>query len=366
MNSMPKWADVILVPLLSVSIALIVSGLVVVAIGENPIEAVKVMAYGAFGNSYNLGFTLHYFTNFLFTGLAVAVAFHASQFNIGAEGQALFAGIGAGLVGLALGDTHWLIVLPAGILVAFAFGAFWAAVPGVLQVKRGSHIVITTIMFNYIASGLMIALLSNVLKPIGQQAPQTRDFGPAAQLPRLDEVLSWLGIEVQRMEGNIMFFIGLAACVLVWLLLWRTHFGYEVRSFGHSEGAAEYGGISQGKIVILVMLISGGLAGLLATNSVLGQQHRLALGFVEGAGFTGIAVALMGRSHPFGVALAALLFGALHQGGAELAFEMPEIPAKMILIIQALVILFVGGMENLVRWPLSQYFNRQQLSERSV
>lgn len=366
MTSLPRWADVALVPILNVAIALIISGIVVVAIGENPVEAVKVMAYGAFGNSYNLGFTLYYFTNFLFTGLAVAIAFHAAQFNIGAEGQALFAGIGAGLVGLWLGDTHWLIVLPVGILVAFTFGAVWAMVPGYLQVKRGSHIVITTIMFNYIAAGLMVALLSNVLKPVGQQAPQTRDFGHGAHLPRLDEMLAWVGIEVSRMEGNIMFFIGLIACGLVWLLLWRTHFGYEVRSFGHSEGAAEYGGISQGKIIVLIMLVSGGLAGLLATNAVLGQQHRLALGFVEGAGFTGIAVALMGRSHPFGVALAALLFGALHQGGAELAFEMPAIPAKMILIIQALVILFVGGMENLVRWPLSMFFERRRLMKEAT
>ena len=355
-----------MVPFLNVSIALIISGIVVVAIGESPIEAVKVMAYGAFGNSYNLGFTLYYFTNFLFTGLAVAVAFHAAQFNIGAEGQALFAGIGAGLVGLWLGDTHWLIVLPIGMFVAFAFGAFWAMVPGYLQVKRGSHIIITTIMFNYIAAGLMVALLSNILKPVGQQAPQTRDFGAGAHLPRLDEMLAWFGFEVSRMEGNIMFFIGLIACGLVWLFLWRTHLGFEVRSLGHSEGAAEYGGISQGKTVLLIMLISGGLAGLLATNAVLGQQHRLALGFVEGAGFTGIAVALMGRSHPFGVALAALLFGALHQGGAELAFEIPEIPAKMILIIQALIILFVGGMENLVRRPLSTFFELRNLKKEHM
>lgn len=361
MNTLPRWADLALVPILNVTLALFISGIVVVAIGENPLEAVRIMTYGAFGNSYNLGFTLYYFTNFLLTGLAVAVVFHASQFNIGAEGQAIFAGIGAGLVGLTLGDMHWSVVLLAGSVVSFAFGAFWAMIPAVLQVKRGSHIVITTIMFNYIASGLLISLLSNVLKPVGQQAPQTRDFGPGAHLPRLDEMLGWIGVEVQRMEGNIVFFLGLIACGLVWVLLWRTHFGYEVRTVGHSEGAAEYGGISHGRVIILIMIISGGLAGLMATNSVLGQQHRLALGFVEGAGFTGIAVALMGRSHPLGVALAALLFGALQQGGTELAFEMPSIPSKMILIIQALVILFVGGMENIVRWPLGMLFERYRL-----
>lgn len=365
MPQLPKWADVFLVPLLSVCLALVVSGLVVLAIGEDPLKAVQVMATGAFGNSYNLGFTLFYFTNFLLTGLAVAVAFHAAQFNIGGEGQAIFAGIGAGLVGLSLDHTHWLIVLPAGILVAFVFGAAWAAIPAYLQVRRGSHIVITTIMFNYIAAGLLVALLSNILKPIGASAPQSRTFDDAAHLPRIDEVLAWFGFEVQRMEGNIMFFVALVACVLVWLLLWRTHFGYEIRAFGHSEKATDYAGISSFRIVMLVMLISGGLAGLMATNSVLGQQHALVLGFVEGAGFTGIAVALMGRSHPFGVALAALLFGALYQGGAELAFEMPAIPAKMIVIIQALIILFVGAMENLVRIPLTRLFAFAHFSRKA-
>ncbi|MBB5223400.1 simple sugar transport system permease protein [Amaricoccus macauensis] len=365
MSQLPKWADSFLVPLLSVLLALVVSGLVVLAIGENPLTAVRVMITGAFGSTYNLGFTLFYFTNFVFTGLAVAVAFHAAQFNIGGEGQATFAGIGAALIGLSLGETHWLLVLPLGILVAFLFGAAWAAVPAYLQVRRGSHIVITTIMFNYIAAGLLVALLGNFLKPAGSAAPQSRTFDEGAHLPRLDEVLGWIGIEAQRMEGNIMFFFALAACAVVWLLLWRTHLGFEIRAYGHNEKAADYAGISGFRIVMLVMLLSGGLAGLMATNTVLGQQHSLVLGFVEGAGFTGIAVALMGRSHPFGVALAALLFGALYQGGAELAFEMPAIPSKMIVIIQALIILFVGAMENIVRIPLARIFMFVQQSRKA-
>ena len=365
MLPLPKWADGFLVPLLSVCLALFISGLVVLAIGEDPVKAVQIMVTGAFGSTYNLGFTLFYFTNFVFTGLAVAIAFHAAQFNIGGEGQALFACIGAALVGLGLGETHWLLVLPLGILIAFLFGAAWAAIPAYLQVRRGSHIVITTIMFNYIAAGLLVALLSNLLKPIGASAPQSRTFGEGAHLPRLDEVIGWFGLETQRMESNVMFFVALLACAVVWLLLWRTHLGYEVRAYGHSEKAADYAGISSFRIVMLVMLISGGLAGLMATNTVLGQQHSLVLGFVEGAGFTGIAVALMGRSHPLGVALAALLFGALYQGGAELAFEMPAVPAKMIVVIQALIILFVGAMENLVRIPLARIFAFAQLSRKA-
>lgn len=357
MTHLPKWADNLLVPLLCVALALLVSGMVVTVIGESPLRAVEVMLYGAFGSSYNLGFTLYYTTNFLFTGLAVAVAFHAALFNIGGEGQALFAGVGAALVGLGMSGMHWALVLLAGCSVAFAFGAFWAAIPAWLEVRRGSHIVITTIMFNYIAAGLMVALLGNLLKPTGSQAPQTRNFAESTHLPRLDEMLGWIGIETSRMEGNIMFFVALLSCIVVWYLIWRTHLGYELRAFGHSATAAHYAGVSRFKVVLLAMLISGGLAGLMATNAVLGQQHKLALGFVEGAGFTGIAVALMGRSHPFGVLFAAVLFGVLYQGGAELAFEMPAVPSKMIVVIQALVILFVGAMENLVRFPLVALFD---------
>jgi ABC-type uncharacterized transport system permease subunit len=155
---------------------------------------------------------------------------------------------------------------------------------------------------------------------------------------------------------NLSSILALIAAFGTWALIWRTRLGYEIRAFGHSEPAAVYAGIDPVRITVIVMVLSGAMAGCMALNVVMGTQHRLVLDFVGGAGFVGIAVALMGRSHPFGVILSAILFGMLYQGGAELAFEMPAITREMIVVIQALVILFTGALENLVRRPVERLF----------
>ena len=356
MHRLPGWADALLVPLLSLLIAFAISGLVILAIGEDPIAALNLMVTGALGSSYGWGYTLYYTTNFLFTGLAVSVAFHAGLFNIGGEGQATLGGLGVALVCLALPWPHWSLALAAAMVGGAAFGALWAAVPAWLQATRGSHIVITTIMFNFIAASLLNYLLVNVLKPQGSMDPASARFPEATQLPRLSDVLAVVGIPFNdRNPANITLLIGLAACVLVWLLIWRTRLGYQIRAFGKSEPAAKYAGIRPVRITMYAMLISGGLAGLMAVNNVMGEAQRLVLNSVEGAGFIGIAVALMGRSHPFGVLLAALLFGFLYQGGAELAL-WTSIPRELIVVIQALVILFTGALDNMVRMPVARLF----------
>ena len=163
-HDLPKWADTVLVPAVSVVAAFLVAGLVVVGIGANPLTATRWLIQGSLGSGEGLGFTLFYATNFIFTGLAVAVAFHAGLFNIGAEGQATLGGLGAAVVLLKFDFLPGYVLLPLGILGAAAFGAAWAAVPGYLQAKRGSHIVITTIMFNWLASILLVYLLVNVMR----------------------------------------------------------------------------------------------------------------------------------------------------------------------------------------------------------
>ncbi len=355
MDKMPKWADVLLIPLISVVLALLVSGLVVALIGESPVRAMEVMVRGAFGSAYGWGYTLYYATNFIFTGLAVAVAFHARMFNIGGEGQAAIGGLGVAVILLGVAWPHWTIALLAAIAFSALFGAAWAAIPAYLQAKRGSHIVITTIMFNYIAASLLVYLLVNVFRVPGSMAPESGRFAEPAHLPSASDFAGFLGFPASA-PLNISFFIALLACVFVWVLIWRTRLGYEIRSFGHSETAAVYAGINPTRIIMISMLISGGLAGMMAINVVMGEAERLVLDFVEGAGFVGIAVALMGRSHPVGVVLAALLFGALYQGGAELQFEMPAISREMVVVIQALVILFTGALDNMVRMPMERLF----------
>ncbi len=356
MDKMPRWAEVFLVPLISLLLAAVLSALVILAIGENPWEAVKMMVSGALGSTYGWGYTLYYTTNFIFTGLAVAVAYHARLFNIGGEGQAMLGGLGVALACLYLPLPHWLIALPVAAVGAALFGAAWALIPAYLQAKRGSHIVITTIMFNFIAAGLLNYLLVNLMRPVGSMDPATDKFPEGTHLPTLHDLLAPIGIEFSKAApANVTFIVGLLACLVVWLLLWRTRLGYEIRAFGHSEPAAVYAGISPVKITMIAMLISGGLAGMMAVNNVMGEAERLVMNAVEGAGFIGIAVALMGRNHPFGVLIAALLFGFLYQGGAELAL-WTSIPRELIVVIQALVILFTGALDHMVRMPLERLF----------
>lgn len=344
-QEIPQWVDVALIPLVNILMALFVSGLIILMIGENPIEAVKIMVMGAVGYDGGLGYTLYYTTNFIFTGLAVAIAFHAGLFNIGGEGQAYIGGLGIGLAILAFdGAIPFILILPISIIAGAIFGAAWVSIPAYLQAYRGSHIVITTIMFNFIASALMVYLLVNVLIAPGQMSPQSRVFETTAWLPFGHEIMGWFGVKTTKTPLNMSLLWALICCVLVWFYIWRTRWGYALRTVGFSEQAAIYAGIDPKKVIMLTMCISGGLAGFVGLNEVMGVHHKLLLNFTAGYGFTGIAVSLMGRNHPIGIIMASLLFGVLYQGGAELAFEIPKITREMVVVIQGLVILFSGAL----------------------
>ncbi|MBL9049888.1 MAG: ABC transporter permease [Tabrizicola sp.] len=355
MDRLPRWADVALVPLVSLTLAAILSALVIIAIGQDPWEAITVMVQGSVMNAYGWGYTLYYATSFIFTGLAVTVAFHAGLFNIGGEGQAQLGGLGVALACLFIPWPHWTLALIGAACGAALFGAAWAAIPAYLQAKRGSHIVITTIMFNYIAASLMIFMLVDVLRPPGKMDPATDNFPAGTHLPSFNEIPGLNLIFTSGVPANVTFFIALIMAVVVWALLWRTRLGYQIRAFGKSEPAARYAGINPVRIIMIAMLISGGLAGLMAINNVMGEAERLLGNSASGAGFIGIAVALMGRNHPVGVVLAALLFGFLFQGGAELGL-WTKIPIELRTVVQGLVILFTGALDMMVRMLLVRVF----------
>lgn len=360
MNPLPRWADLGLIPFINLTLAFAVAGVVVALIGEDPFRALSVMVQGAFVFDGGLGYTLYYTTNFIFTGLAVSVAFKAMLFNIGGEGQAYLGGLGAVLACLALDSIlPGILMIPIAIVAAALFGALWALIPGWLQAYRGSHVVITTIMFNFIAAGVMVSLLAGPLQRAGQSSPQTREVGLSAQLPYLHDIWRAMGFEATATPANLAFPLALLACFGVWVLIWRTRWGYALRALGHSEPAAVYAGIPAKRMVVVAMMISGALAGCMAINEILGAQHKMVLNFTAGYGFTGIAVALMGRTHPVGVILASLLFGALYQGGAELDFEFKTITREMVLMIQGLIILFSGALALMfVPW-LSRVLGRR-------
>uniref|UniRef100_A0A9E8CNR5 ABC transporter permease n=1 Tax=Bosea sp. NBC_00436 TaxID=2969620 RepID=A0A9E8CNR5_9HYPH len=346
---LPRWADVALVPLVSVAAALLVAGLVVVGIGENPLEATALLLRGALGSAEGLGFTLYYATNFIFTGLAVAVAFHAGLFNIGGEGQATVAGIAMAIACHALPALPGVLAAPFAILAAAAGGAAYAFIPGWLQARRGSHVVITTIMLNFVAATLIVYLLREIIGKPGSMQPETPDFPAQAVLTPMHQWLAPFGIDLPSTPLNTAFLLALMALVAVWLLIWRTRLGYAIRTVGANPRAAAYAGISPAAVSMIAMAISGALAGGLAVNEALGVQHRLVLDFTAGYGFVGIAVALMGRGHPAGVGLAALLFGVLYQGGAELSFDKPAITRDMVVVIGGVLVLFAGALDGLFR-----------------
>lgn len=358
MTALPRWADVVLLPLLNVVLAFLVGGLIVLAVGQNPLQAVGIMLYGAFGYGSGFGYTLYYTTDFVFAGLAVSLAYHAGLFNIGPEGQAYVAGLGVILVGLAFNGMHWALVFPLMIVCGALFGAAWAFIPGYLQAKRGSHIVITTILFNFIAVSLMGYIITRILKPAGVNSDESAPLDAMTRVPQLRTFIELF----KNSPVNLTFILAIIALVAVYWLVWRTKFGYALRALGHNPVAAAYAGISNQKMIMIVMAMSGALAAMVAVNNVGGVQGRLILNFVNGAGFVGIAVAFMGRAHPIGVGLSALLFGMLYQGGQELAFQMPGITREMIVTIQALVILFTGAMGDMLRTPLARILARPDAS----
>ena len=354
---LPRWMDVLLLPLVNLALAMAVCAVVVAIVGLNPPQVLALLVKGAFGSPAGIGYTLYYATTFVFTGLAVAVAFHGGLFNIGGEGQATMGGLGCALVALPLGaHLPAPLLLPLMVLAAMAGGALWAAVPGALQAWRGSHIVITTIMFNFIASALLAYLLVNVLKEPGNMSLESRAFAESAHMPGMHQVLAALGISWPRTPLNLSVLLAVAAAVGVGQFLWRTRAGYGLRAVGFSPDAAHYGGVRPRGQVMMAMTLSGALAGLVGINELAGVQHRLLLDYVVGAGFTGIAVSLIGRNHPVGIVLAALLFGALYQGGAELAFEIPGFSRDMVTTLQGLIVLFSGAMAQVAAPALARLY----------
>jgi general nucleoside transport system permease protein len=355
-GELPRWVDVGVIPLLNLLLALIATSVIFLLIRENPLECLGIMLKGAVGSLKGWSYLLYYATNFIFTGLCVAVAFHAGLFNIGGEGQAYFAGLGAAMVGLYFEFLPWPILIPLAIIASILFGAFWGFVPGYLQAKRGSHIVITTIMFNFIASSLMVYLINYWFRPVGKMAVESREVTGAYILSFREIARQFFDYRLPASPLNLTVFLALFVAWAVWYFIWRTKLGYEIRAVGLNNEAAVYAGIKPDRIIMIAMAVSGGLAGLVAVNEVLGAQHRLLLEYVQGAGFVGIAVALMGRNHPAGIVLAALLFGLLYQGGTELSFAKAHINRDMVVVIQGLIILFMGALEQAFRPALTAFF----------
>lgn len=291
------------------------------------------------GNTNALSETVVAATPLIFAGLAVAVAFKAGLFNIGAEGQLLVGALAASFVGFTLSDWPAIVLLPAALIGGALGGAVWGFVPGFLKAKTGAHEVIVTIMLNFVAFRLTDYLLSTEnFRRAGRTDPITKAVGEGARLPKL------LGGDYRLHAGIIL---ALLAAYGIWWLLFRSTVGFSLRTVGANPSAAHYAGISVSGAFILSMALAGGLAGLGGTSQLLGVQLSVFPGFSSGYGFDAIAIALLGRTNPFGVVAAALLFGVLRAGAVGMQ-AATSVPVDIIIVIQALVIVFIAA-PDLVR-----------------
>jgi simple sugar transport system permease protein len=332
------------VPSLAVLTAILVGGIVIALAGGDPFAAYVGLFEGAFGSASALSETTVWATPYIFAGLAVALAFKGGLFNIGAEGQLAFGAVASALVGFSLPqlgvNLPAILFVPLTVGAGVLAGAIWGAIPGWLKARFGGHEVINTIMMNYVALNITSFLLNGPMKDpnpanVSARTPMISD---SARIPPI--------VEGFRMHWG--FILALLVAALIWWLLWKTTLGFEIRTTGTNPDAARYAGINVKRMIVITMVLSGALAGLAGSIEVTALNYRHELGFSIGYGFDAIAIALLGKTHPMGVVLASILFGAMKNGATRMQF-MTQIPVDIISVIQALILLFVAA-DAIVRY----------------
>ncbi|MHB1317389.1 MAG: ABC transporter permease [Anaerolineae bacterium] len=335
-------------PLLALTTALALGAVIMLLSGDNPLAAYWGLLQGSFGGLGAISRTLRTATPFILTGLSVAFAFKAGLFNIGASGQYLMGTAASVAVGVTVNGLPVYIHLPLALCAGFIGGALWGAIPGALKVWRGAHEVITTIMLNYVAS-LFIGWLVYAGGTEGQQPGPLSD--PVAATRGISQTGAVLPTAIlPEFVPNVFtdvhwgLVIALIAAGVIWWVLRRSTFGFEVRTVGENLSAARYAGIRVNWTIVLTMAIAGGLAGLAGAVETLGLHHRYAPEFTGSSGFEGITVALLGNTHPVGVVLSSIFMGALYGGAAKMQFDS-GVRGEIIQVVQALVLMLVAAPE---------------------
>ena len=326
----------IVFPIVAVILSLIIGMFIIKAAGKSPIQAYRALFLGAFGDLNAVGNTLSRATPLIFTGLGVAIAFKCGLFNIGVEGQLLVGAMAAAIIGHYVtflpGPLH-LIVTVIGAIIA---GSLWGLVPGLLKAYRGVHEVLISIMMNYIG----VSLISFVVEKLRQTGvPRTPDILKSAEFARFSDMFD---VAFGESTVSVGFILAVIASILIYILIEKTVLGYELRAVGTSPLAAENGGIKISKNILLVMIISGALAGLAGADRVLGEYHALISGVSAGLGFEGMAVALLVNNNPIGIIFSGILFGALASGGLNMSL-LAGVPQEIVSMIQAIIIFFIAG-----------------------
>lgn len=319
-------------PVVSIILSLVIGGVLIAVIGQDPIEVYMKLFGETLGNTYGIGQVLFKATPLILTGLSVAFAFRAGLFNIGAEGQLTVGAFASAWAGFTFVSLPWIILIPLCVLAGFLAGAFWAGIAGYLKARFGSHEVINTIMLNFIALAVVSYLVNNVyMVPATIHTPE---ISPNAVLLRFDIITGLF----KGSPFNLSFIIAIAACFVIYFLIQKTPFGYRIKTLGYNSNAAEYAKMNVKKLTVSAMAIAGGLAGLGGLNFVNGYKHYFELGFSENAGYVGIAVALIARNNPFAIIVLAVFFGILEYGGLTVNTLVPK---EIVTILQGIIILLV-------------------------
>jgi ABC-type uncharacterized transport system permease subunit len=311
-------------------LAIITATVLIQLAGFSVLEGYQAMLEGIFGSTITIADVFARATPLIFTGLSVAIALRAGLFNVGTEGQLLLGAMAAALIGLVEGIPAW-IHIPLAFFAAAIVGGLWGMVPAFLKARFHAHEVITTIMLNYVVILFTGYLANYTFHPESEMMPATGYIARSAELPRL----------IQGSQLTIALFVAIICAVLLGLLLRRSYLGYEIRAVGLNAQAAEAKGISQTRIWVLTMLISGAVAGMGGAGEVLGVHRRFIGGFSPGYGFDGIAVALMGSSDPLGTVPAGIVLGAI-RSGALMMDRTTRIPADFVVVIQGLILIFLS------------------------
>lgn len=332
----------ILIPVVAIIVSLLIGSVIIIAQGASPLEAYAALLQGAFGDAYNLSNSLVMATPLILTGLGIALAARCGIINLGGEGQIVMGGIFATFVGTLpqLQGLPAVVYIPICLLAAFLGGALWALVPGYFFARHGVNFMITTMLLNDIANGIITALVQGPMKEPDKFAPQSAQVAASARLP----------IMFSGTRLHMGFLLALILAVAVFIVLFKTSYGHDLRTLGENPVAARHSGINVFSMQMLIVIVAGGLAGMAGSAEILGAQYRLRSGFLSNYGYEALAVAMLGQKHPFGVVIAGILFGALKAGRGTMS-RAADLPTSFSMVLSGVIIFFVAVSPILMKLP---------------
>jgi len=323
---------------LSIIVTFLITSFIIILVDKNPFEIFSIMFSDVLGSRYGLGQTLFKATPLIITGIGVAICFHASLFNIGAEGQLNIGSFVIAFVALKLSGLSAFIVIPVSLISGFVISGLLGYFTALIKIKKGVSEVITTIMMNFIVLALINYLLTNFLAV--KATVRTGKIDEAYMVPGFAQFSDYF----KGSSVNVTFIFAIVIAIFAYYIIYKTRWGYQLRSVGYNEEASKYIGLKNDKIILIAFFVGAGMNALVGLNFVMGYKGYYELGFSNNIGFTAIAVALLARNNPIGIIFSAILFGILDYGGLSVNSMIPK---EIMLVVQAVVILSIISIDKI-------------------